>query len=129
MALPYLGVTPTQKEEKPKNTKGQSPVAEAAAAARGGDPADEAYKIVSEGREPATPITSEPPKKKRPTKVGEVEVPELVGYPVRAAILKASSVGLVPQIEGTGRVVRQEPPAGTISPKGTTLKLVFEPPT
>lgn len=129
MALGYLGVTPQEpKDEAAKGTKKESPVSQAAAAAKGGDPADDTIKIV-EGREPAVEEAAAPPKKKRPPKLGEVEVPDLSGYPARAAILKLTNLGLFPQIEGSGRVLRQEPPAGSVVTKGSTLKIVLEPPT
>jgi cell division protein FtsI (penicillin-binding protein 3) len=32
-------------------------------------------------------------------------------------------------VAGTGRLSRQEPPAGTVLPRGATVKLVFEPST
>lgn len=126
MALGYLGVTPESKEDKGKAPA--SAITQAAAAARQGDPADEAYKIVA-AREGDAVVASEPTKKGRPPKQGEAEVPDLTGYPARTAILKASSAGLFPQIEGTGRVLRQEPAAGAVVTKGTIIKIVLEPPT
>lgn len=131
MALPYLGVTPTTKDPGEKaNGKSQanSAVAQATEAAKAGDPADEAYRIVS--GEPAAADPEDAPKKKaRPPKLGEVEVPDFAGYPARAAILKAASLGLTPQIEGSGRVLRQDPVPGSVVTKGSTLKIVLEPPT
>jgi hypothetical protein len=38
-----------------------------------------------------------------------------------------SQAGLVPQIEGTGRLVRQNPTAGAPAPKGSSVRLVLEP--
>ncbi|NUP12572.1 MAG: transpeptidase family protein [Polyangiaceae bacterium] len=128
MALGYLGVTPDAKQDKGK-TAANAQVAQAAAAARGADPADETYKIVAGGRESDTVLASEPVKKQRAPKQGELEVPDLSGYPARAAILKATSVGLFPQVEGSGRVLRQEPAPGSVVTKGTALKIVLEPPT
>ena len=32
-------------------------------------------------------------------------------------------------VEGSGRLFKQDPPAGTVLPKGSTVKLIFEPPT
>lgn len=127
MSLTYLGVTPDAKQDKSKSAS--AAVVRAAAAARGGDPADETYKIVNEGRESDVALSAEPTKKSRAPKQGELEVPDLSGYPVRAAILKSVSMGLFPQIEGSGRVMRQEPSAGSVVNKGTTLRIVLEPPT
>ena len=92
------------------------------------DPADEAYKAVEESRgesgQPSAPV-----KRKRPIKSGEVETPDLSGYPIREAIQKLAAAGLYPRIEGSGRVFRQDPPAGSVVPAGTTIQIVLEPPT
>lgn len=120
MALQYLGVPPDSKDPRA--------LADATSAAKMEDPADEAYKVVGESRgegsEPAAPL-----KRKRPVKSGEVEIPDLAGYPIREAIQKLSAAGLFPRIEGTGRVFRQDPPAGSVVPSGTTIQIVLEPPT
>ena len=58
----------------------------------------------------------------------KVETPDLTGYPVREAIQKIIALGLFVQLEGSGRVLRQEPPAGSIVPAGATVKVVLEPP-
>ena len=63
-----------------------------------------------------------------PLKGGEVRLPDFQGFPIREAIRSAKALGLSPQVEGTGRVSRQEPPAGTVLPKGAVVKFVFEPP-
>ncbi len=59
---------------------------------------------------------------------GDVRVPEATGLPARDAFRVVLGAGLLPRIEGTGRLVRQEPPAGTTLPRGATVKLVLEPP-
>jgi cell division protein FtsI (penicillin-binding protein 3) len=64
-----------------------------------------------------------------PLRVGEVRLPDFTGYPAREAIKAALGLGLLPTVEGTGRLARQEPPAGSVLPKGSSVKLVFEPPT
>ena len=38
-----------------------------------------------------------------------------------------AGAGLVPLVEGSGRLVRQIPAAGSAVPKGSTVRLVFEP--
>jgi cell division protein FtsI (penicillin-binding protein 3) len=62
------------------------------------------------------------------TAANEVRVPEATGLPARDAMRVVLGAGLVPRLEGTGRLVRQEPPPGTAIPRGATVKLVLEPP-
>jgi hypothetical protein len=42
-------------------------------------------------------------------------------------VLAITKVGLVPQVEGWGRVVRQTPAPGTAAPKGSSVRVVLEP--
>ncbi|MCC6553810.1 MAG: PASTA domain-containing protein, partial [Polyangiaceae bacterium] len=56
-------------------------------------------------------------------------MPDLTGLPAREAVKSAAAIGLAPTVEGTGRLARQEPPAGSVLPKGSSVKLFFEPPT
>jgi cell division protein FtsI (penicillin-binding protein 3) len=78
--------------------------------------------------EPSLPrdlsVTPEPER----TAANEVRVPEATGLPARDAMRVLLGAGLVPRIEGTGRLVRQDPPPGTAIPRGATVKLVLEPP-
>jgi hypothetical protein len=46
---------------------------------------------------------------------------------MRDAIHAVSGAGFVPQIEGSGRLVRQAPLPGTPAAKGTSVRLLFEP--
>ena len=120
-SLRYLGITP-ESVDHPKLT-------DMAKLAKGMDPAGEAYKAVSLAKgEPTDDAEPEKSAPHRKPKANEVEVPDLSGYPARAAIHLSSDSGLVPKISGTGNVSRQEPVAGSIVPRGATLKLVFEPP-
>lgn len=116
MSLRYLGVTPTDASGTPKSDL-----------ARTLDPADRAYALVGDGKAPAE--AAEAPKRARKPKAGEVEVPDLAGYPAREAMNKLAALGLLPRIEGSGRVLRQDPPAGSVVPRGTPLQLLLEPPT
>jgi cell division protein FtsI (penicillin-binding protein 3) len=121
MALRYLGVTPGGTDQ-PKLT-------ELAAAAKGMDPASEAMKAVQEAK--GQPISDGPQKAAPPVrkpKANEALVPDLTGYPIREAIHALSDVGLLPKLEGTGVVLHQDPPANAIVPAGTSIQLVFEPP-
>jgi cell division protein FtsI (penicillin-binding protein 3) len=58
---------------------------------------------------------------------GSVRVPDTTGLPAHDVVLSLSKAGFVPRIEGWGRAVRQEPPAGTAAPKGAAVRVVFEP--
>ena len=58
----------------------------------------------------------------------EVRVPEALGLAARDALRVVLGAGLLPRIEGTGRLVRQDPPPGTALPRGAAVKLVLEPP-
>lgn len=120
MALRYLGVTP----------RGTVPVklSDVSMRAKDGDPASGTYQVLSEAKGvlafvPAVVTPS------APTKTGEVRLPDLAGMPPREAIKTIVGMGLAPTIEGTGRLARQDPPAGAVVPKGASVKLVFEPPT
>jgi cell division protein FtsI (penicillin-binding protein 3) len=120
MALRYLGVTP----------RGSVPVklSELSEKAKDGDPAVNTYQVLNEGRAPSAPgvgvVTPS-----APMRSGETKVPDFIGWPAREAVKAAIGLGLTPTVEGTGRLSHQEPPAGTVLPKGSTVKLVFEPPT
>jgi cell division protein FtsI (penicillin-binding protein 3) len=116
MALRYTGVTPQGSDDK-----------KAPDIAKTADPAEAAYKALSKSEEPAE---AAPPKRAgRALAAGEVEVPDLAGFPAREAIKQLGALGLGAQIEGTGRVLKQEPAAGAAAKRGTTVRLIFEPPT
>jgi len=117
MALRYMGVMP--KGTEPVKLSDLSQVARS-----GGDQATNAYQVMNDAK--ASPQGVVTPS--APLKGGEVRLPDFQGFPIREAIRSAKALGLLPQVEGTGRVSRQEPPAGTVLPKGTAVKLVFEPP-
>lgn len=120
MALRYLGVTP----------RGSVPMklSELSEKAKDGDPAEGTYQVLSEARAAEAPAAGvvTPSAPMRP---GETRVPDFSGWPAREVVKAAVELGLTPNVEGTGRVSRQDPPAGTVLPKGSTVKLIFEPPT
>jgi cell division protein FtsI (penicillin-binding protein 3) len=114
-SLRYLGVTPSASTAKIADVK------------REGDPADATLALMRPPTQPAAPPT--PPASAAPgvAPPGTVRVPDasgLAGHDVVTALTKA---GLVPQIEGWGRVVRQNPPPGTAAPKGSAVRVVLEP--
>jgi len=118
MALRYLGVFP--KGSVPMKLSDVSKGVEK-------DLAVGAYQVIGEARQENKPanatmtLTS-------PMRAGEARVPDFSGYPAREAVKAAIALGLVPAVEGTGRLARQEPAAGAVIAKGATIKLVFEPP-
>lgn len=120
MALRYLGVTP----------RGSVPVklSDLSEKAKDSDLAESTYQVLGEARAAETPTVGvvTPSAPMRP---GEARVPDFSGWPTREAVKTAVGLGLTPSVEGTGRLSRQDPPAGTVLPKGSTVKLYFEPPT
>jgi cell division protein FtsI (penicillin-binding protein 3) len=59
---------------------------------------------------------------------GDIRVPDATGLPAHEAVRAITRAGLLPQLEGSGRVVRQQPPAGSAARKGSSVRLVFESP-
>jgi cell division protein FtsI (penicillin-binding protein 3) len=110
-SLRYLGVTPP-------------PGARVAKVTRADDPADVTLTVMRpkdapEAAAPAEPGVLPPP--------GSVKVPDLGGMAARDAVKAITQAGLMPQVEGSGRLVRQNPGAGASAPKGSTVRLVLEP--
>jgi cell division protein FtsI (penicillin-binding protein 3) len=58
-----------------------------------------------------------------------VAVPEVSGLTARDAIKALAALGLMPVLDGTGTVQKQDPPAGAPVIKGATVKLKLEPTT
>jgi cell division protein FtsI (penicillin-binding protein 3) len=110
--LRYLGVTPSATSAK------------IAGIVRAGDPAD---AMLAAMKGPA-PTLSEPPSPATPALAGGVKVPDATGMAAHDVVAAISKAGLVPQIEGSGRAVRQSPAAGTSAPRGSPVRVVFEPP-
>jgi cell division protein FtsI (penicillin-binding protein 3) len=114
--LRYLGVTPSASSVKIADVK------------REGDPADATLAMMRPPTQPAAPPTQDSATAAPgAAPVGTVRVPDasgLAGHDVVTALTKA---GLVPQIEGWGRVVRQNPPPGSSAPKGSAVRVVLEP--
>ena len=111
-SLRYLGVPPTNSAPR------------IGAVSRTGDPAD----VTLAALRPKT--TADPPSESAtmgPPPPNTVRVPDASGLGARDAVRAVGAVGLVPEIEGTGRLVRQNPPPGAPVPKGSAVRLVFEP--
>jgi cell division protein FtsI (penicillin-binding protein 3) len=94
---------------------------------REGDPADATLALMRPSPQPAAPPT--PPASAAPGAAppGTVRVPDASGLAGHDVVTALTKVGLVPQIEGWGRVVRQNPPPGTAAPKGSAVRVVLEP--
>jgi DNA-binding NtrC family response regulator len=62
-----------------------------------------------------------------PVPAGRVRVPDLTGVPTREALKRAYEMGVNPRLSGSGLLVSQTPPPGSVVDKGQELLLVFEP--
>jgi cell division protein FtsI (penicillin-binding protein 3) len=98
------------------------------AVTRDNDPADQTRAIFAKAR----PAIEEPPSTMPPGDVPPgggpaVRVPDLSGLPAREAVKALTTAGLVPQVEGVGRVVKQSPTGGAAAQKGSPVRLTFEP--
>jgi len=110
-SLRYLGVTPMPGSAKITAVK------------REGDPADAALAMM---KSPPSP-TPAPPTSLATVPAGSVRVPDATGMPAHDVVAALIRAGLVPQIEGWGRAVRQTPAAGSPAPKGSAVRVVLEP--
>ncbi|AKU98025.1 Cell division protein FtsI [Labilithrix luteola] len=117
-SLRYLGVPPANNAPKIKTVN------------RAEDPADAmlaAMKVDAPAGSNAPPPRATPPIEFGPPPPNAVRVPDAMGLGARDAIRMIGGAGLVPQVEGTGRLVKQVPNAGSAVPKGSNVRLVFEP--
>jgi cell division protein FtsI (penicillin-binding protein 3) len=108
-SLRYLGVSAGSPSAK-------------AEVARAGDPTDSATAATH----------GDPPLKTQPIAPvslgeGDVRVPDATGLGARDALRLVTAAGLIPEMEGTGKLVRQAPSPGMAAPKGGLIHLVFEP--
>lgn len=115
-ALRYLGVSQ-------KGAEG-TPIAEVGDAL---DLADEAYAAVA----PTAPVPAINPvvPGEAVADQGAQAVLDVTGLPAASALQSLMKHGFVPQMVGTGKVVRQHPAAGSMVPAGTVVQLYLEPPT
>jgi cell division protein FtsI (penicillin-binding protein 3) len=121
-SLRYLGVTPSASSAK------------IAAVRREGDPAD-AMLAMMKLPAPTSPTTppapaaalSTPPPAALAPPPGAIRVPDATGLPAHEVVATLAKAGLVPQIEGWGRAVRQSPSPGSAAPKGSAVRVVLEP--
>lgn len=114
-SLRYLGVTPSASSAKIADVK------------REGDPADATLAMMRPPTQPALPPTQSSAAPGTPAPPGTVRVPDASGLAGHDVVTALTRAGLVPQIEGWGRVVRQNPLPGTAAPKGSAVRVVLEP--
>ncbi len=105
-SLRYLGVTPNDSNKT-------------LTVSRDNDPAD---KVLAAYRPQVVAVNAGP----TVDAIDGIPVPDTAGMGARDAVRAMLGAGLVPQIEGSGRAVRQAPAAGTIVPKGSAVRLSFE---
>jgi len=115
MALEYKGLAP----------KG-TPRVNVAELSHKPDPAERAYAVLraQRGEQPAIQEVSSA----APMPAGNVRIPDMMGLPMREALVQATSLGLAPVVHGTGVLSQQKPAPGQSLPKGGTLELYFQPP-
>jgi cell division protein FtsI (penicillin-binding protein 3) len=119
-SLRYLGVTPSASSAKISAVK------------RDGDPADATLAMMKPPAPPAidapapTSSAAAPPQAGLPPP-GSVRVPDATGMAAHDVVLAITKAGLVPQVEGWGRAVRQTPSPGMAAPKGSSVRVVLEP--
>jgi cell division protein FtsI (penicillin-binding protein 3) len=109
-SLRYLGVTPPASQKQARVT-------------RANDPAD-VILTAMKPKDDSPPAPNEP---QGPPSPGYVKVPDVSTMPARDAVRAIAGAGLVPQIEGTGRLVKQSPAAGVAAPRGSSVRLQLEP--
>jgi cell division protein FtsI (penicillin-binding protein 3) len=112
-SLRYLGVPPSNAKPAVKQVKA----------------ADADPPLVAAPTPPPKPEPPAPPVPIGAPLPSSVKVPDTTGMGARDAVKAVGSLGLVPVVEGSGRLVKQVPPAGAAVPKGTSVRLVFEPST
>jgi cell division protein FtsI (penicillin-binding protein 3) len=144
-SLRYLGVPPASSPPKIKTVTRSGDPADMTFAAMKGEPAkpdggapDSLDKVAAAAGtaigaaygpaagslptvSPSGPVSVGPPPP------SAVKVPDAAGMGARDAVRTIGGVGLVPVIEGSGRLVKQIPAAGSPVPKGSSVRLVFEP--
>jgi hypothetical protein len=90
------------------------------------DPANFAMELIraAQGKRPAVQETAS---LTGPVPAGKVRVPDMTGWPARAALRRSFELGLAPRVSGSGLIVSQVPQPGSVLQKGDPLLLVFEP--
>jgi cell division protein FtsI (penicillin-binding protein 3) len=89
------------------------------------DPARAAYEALRERDGKKPPVQESVGSGPAPS--GKLRLPDMTGMPARAALAKAYNLGVVPAMQGSGLLVSQSPPPGSVVDPGATVTLVFEP--
>jgi cell division protein FtsI (penicillin-binding protein 3) len=114
MALEARGLIPKGVARADLQTLAQSP-----------DPASAAYASLRAS------LGKKPPVQEivgtGPAPAGKLRIPDMTGLPAREALRKASDLGVTPRLSGSGLLVSQSPPPGSVVDPGSLLTLVFEP--
>jgi cell division protein FtsI (penicillin-binding protein 3) len=114
MALKLSGLTPKTTDHT-----------DVAVLARSPDPANITYDALREaqGKKPAVQeviATGAVP-------AGKVRIPNLTGSPARQAMKQMFELGLTPHLKGSGLIVTQQPPPGSVVDKASEVLLILEP--
>lgn len=114
MALKLSGLTPKGTDKT-----------DVASLARTPDPANLTYDALREaqGKKPA--IQEVVPTGVVPA--GKVRIPNLTGVPARDAMKQMIELGLTPRVKGSGLIVNQLPPPGSVVDKASEVVLQLEP--
>jgi cell division protein FtsI (penicillin-binding protein 3) len=114
MALEYKGLMPRG-----------APRANLAELVHAPDPATLAVELMRQAQGKKPPVQEVA--LKTPVRAGQVRVPDFTGWPMREAVKKAFELELVPRVQGSGLLGRQEPGPGGVLAKGGKVTLIFEP--
>lgn len=113
-SLRYLGVTPSTVSANLSDVS------------RANDPADGALSATH--APPAPPVASDPCPTATPGALSGSRIPDAKGMAAHDVVVVLNKAGFVARVEGWGRVVRQSPAAGTSAPRGSSVRVVLEPP-
>ena len=58
---------------------------------------------------------------------GKIRIPNLTGVPARQAVKQMIGLGLTPRLKGSGLIVSQQPPPGSVVDSASEVTLVLEP--
>jgi cell division protein FtsI (penicillin-binding protein 3) len=110
-SLRYLGVAPSAALTKADRARAQD---------------DEDRAALARPAAAATASTLSPTTAAMTLGPNEVRIPDAVGLGARDALKLMEGAGLVVEVEGSGRMVRQAPQPGEAAVRGSTVRLVFE---
>ena len=114
MSLKLAGLTPRSTDKT-----------DVAVLARTPDPANIAYEALREAQGKKPPVQEVLPTGTVPA--GKVRIPNLTGVPARQAFKQMISLGLTPRLKGSGLIVNQQPPPGSVVDNTSEVLLVLEP--